>query len=277
MYSSVEINNAFQIKKIYTAFRQRYDSNYYFDGEYHNFWEFVAVMDGEIGVTAGSDVLVLKKGQAILHEPMEFHRLWSEGSTCPEIVIFSFAADNMPDYFSKIFELKEVESSAKILGEMQEAFEVIGGNVKNIKDEKNLQGQLVVKKLEMFLLETVSQKLKFRQELKTKTAKNYNAIVTVLENNIDKNLSVPDIAKLCNISEINLKKTFSRYAGMGVIAYFNHLKIMTATRMIKSGMTVKETASALGFTNQNYFSTVFKRITGKAPSHCFGEPGVDKQ
>ena len=267
MYQPVEIKNAFQIKKLYTAFRHRYDSNYYFDGEYHNFWEFVAVTDGEIGVTAGSDVLVLKKGQAILHEPMEFHRLWSEGSTCPEIVIFSFAADNMPEYFSKIFELKDVSIPAEILTEIKNSFDIEAGNVKKVKDERNLAYQFAVKKLEMFLLETVSQKLKSTLQLKTKTAKNYNAIVTVLENNIDKNLSVSDIAKMCNISEINLKKTFSRYSGMGVIQYFNHLKIMAATNMLKNGMMVKETAAALGFSNQNYFSTVFKRVTGFSPTN----------
>lgn len=54
---------------------------------------------------------------------------------------------------------------------------------------------------------------------------------------------------------------------MGVIHYFNHLKIMAATEMLKNGLTVKETATALGFANQNYFSTVFKRITWSAPTH----------
>ena len=267
MYQPVEIKNAFQIKKLYTAFRHRYDSNYYFDGEYHNFWEFVAVTDGEIGVTAGSDVFVLKKGQAILHEPMEFHRLWSEGSTCPEIVIFSFAADNMPEYSSKLFELKSLSRPTEILSELRGAFEITAGTAIKIKDNNGLKHQLAVKQLEIFLMDTVSQKFEKNTVLKTRTAKNYNAIVTVLENNVDKNLSVSDIAKMCNISEINLKKTFSRYAGMGVIQYFNHIKITTAIGMIKSGTSVKETAAALGFSNQNYFSTVFKRVTGFSPTN----------
>ena len=89
--------------------------------------------------------------------------------------------------------------------------------------------------------------------------------MTVLENNVTKPLSVPEIAKMCNMSEINLKKTFSKYSGMGVIKYFNRLKIAEATEMIKNGMSVAETAAALGFANQNYFSTVFKRITGNSP------------
>ena len=53
---------------------------------------------------------------------------------------------------------------------------------------------------------------------------------------------------------------------MGVMAYFNKMKIESAQNLIKNGMTVQETANMLGFSNQNYFSTVFKRITGKSPT-----------
>ncbi len=33
MYEAVNIENVFRIKKRYTAFGKRYDSNYYFEGE----------------------------------------------------------------------------------------------------------------------------------------------------------------------------------------------------------------------------------------------------
>ena len=69
------------------------------------------------------------------------------------------------------------------------------------------------------------------------------------------------------MSEVNLKKTFSKYLNIGVINYYNNLKINSAMTMLKDGMTVRETAEALGFANQNYFSTVFKRITGRTPSN----------
>ena len=103
--------------------------------------------------------------------------------------------------------------------------------------------------------------------MRTQPAKNYTMIVNVMESNIDKKLSVGDIAKLCNMSEVNLKKTFSRYSGMGVMEYFNLLKITAATERIKRGETVQEVANSLGFSNQNYFSTVFKKITGKNPTY----------
>ena len=68
------------------------------------------------------------------------------------------------------------------------------------------------------------------------------------------------------MSEINLQKTFSRYAGVGIMEYFNRIKMRKATELLVEGLSVKETALKLGFHDQNYFSTMFKRITGHTPS-----------
>ena len=88
----------------------------------------------------------------------------------------------------------------------------------------------------------------------------------VLENNVSRNLSIEEIAALCAMSPVSVKQTFSRYAGMGVMNYFNRLKIQAAAAMLREGASVQETAAALGFSSQNYFSTVFKRIQGESPT-----------
>lgn len=266
MYSTEELRNVFQIKKIYTAFSQKCDSRFFFEGETHNFWEIVIVLDGEIGITSGNGVFLLKKGQAIIHAPMEFHRLWSERESCPEIIIFSFAAVNVPEYSSKLFEVRNMEIPKRILAETEAAFLFDGGCVKKIKNPFCLDSQIALKGLEIFLLQTLSQRSVQKTVVKSGTAKNYNAIVTALENNIDKSLTVADVAKMCGMSEINLKKTFSKYAGIGVMQYFNRLKITRATRLLREGKAAKEVAAELGFSNQNYFSTVFKRVKGYAPT-----------
>jgi len=69
------------------------------------------------------------------------------------------------------------------------------------------------------------------------------------------------------MSKSNLSKIFLKYSGMGVISYYNQMKINYAIPMLKGNMSVKEVAEKLGFENQNYFCTVFKKIKGKAPSH----------
>lgn len=270
-FGYVENKDCFQITALYTAFSQSLESDYYFPGECHNFWELVIVTEGEIGVTAGSNVLILKKNQAILHEPMEFHRLWSEGNSPASIIIFSFAANKMPKYSSKTFELTSPQTPAKLLSQIKDTFETSFINVTGFRKGNEIGATLAIKNLEILLLELVSQNLKTNTFVNSRIAKNYSNIINILEENQHRNLLISDIAKMCNMSEVNLKKTFSKYSGMGVMNYFNQLKIYSAIAMLRSGKTVCETANSLGFSNQNYFSTVFKRITGKAPSYYIKE------
>lgn len=266
MYNAVEIKDAFKIKAIYSAFNQTRKKDYYFRGERHKLWELVIVCEGKLGVTAGSDAFILSKGQAIIHEPWEFHRVWGEGIDS-RIIIFTFHAENMPEYTSNIFEIEDLDIPDNIIDKIYSAFKGTGSKVTKIVEENTIECQIAIKELEIFILKTIRSNFRKSDSKKTRTAKNYAIIINTLENNLDKNLTVDDIAKLCNMSKVNLEKTFARYAGKGVISYFNEMKINTAVPMLKSSMSIKEISEILGFANQNYFCTVFKRIKGKAPTY----------
>ncbi len=269
MYGKVTFENIFEITEIYTAFSKTYKSQYSFVGEVHDFWELVIVTGGYLGVTVGNNVIVLKEGQAILHEPMEFHRLWSEKNSNPSILIITFNCRNMPELKSRLFEIAphEIIEGKNIVTMLRKIFITSDVSLKGIKNPNTFDYQLAAKKLETFILGMISNHMTEIETPKSQTARNYTYIIQVLEDNIDKNLTVSEIAKLCNMSEINLKKTFFKYSHTGIKSYFNTLKMNEAIKMLKSGMTVTETALSLGFFDQNYFSSAFKRITGKTPSY----------
>ena len=268
MYKSTSISNVFSVTAMFTAFSQTFKSDYSFKGEFHNFWEIVIVLEGKLGVTAGNSVHILRKGQAILHEPMEFHSLWSEGGTCPKVVIFSFSAENMPSFPSKTLQLDNLHKPMDILRSMGAVFVMeYGINFVGIKKDAEISYHIAVKEFELFLLSLLNRRAVSSASSLTQSAQNFSKSVSILEKNLHRNLSVKEIANLCRIGEVSLKKTFAKYSGMGVMAYFTNMKITAAIQMLKSGMNVSETASALGFSNQNYFSTVFKRITGVSPSY----------
>lgn len=266
-HEHVDMSNTFRIHTIYTAFERHYDYDYVFRGERHNFWELVMVVDGQIGVTAENDVFTLTKGQAFLHEPMEFHRLWNAENSDTTIIVFTFGAEHVPPYTTRLFEIKDITSAQNVLRRIKSAFEYNVRNVVAVKEDCDTKSQIAVKYLETFILETLTRQSDPSEVSVSRSMKNYTTIVNVLEANVDKNLSITEIAKICNMSEINLKQTFSRYAGMGVKNYFNRLKINAAIAMIRNGETVQEVSDALGFSSHNYFSTVFKRITGHVPSY----------
>ena len=74
-----------------------------------------------------------------------------------------------------------------------------------------------------------------------------------------------DIAEKLSISTVYLKKIFMKYSGCGVMQYYNRLRARVACTYLDKGKSVKETADLLGFGDQNYFSTFFKRIIGVSP------------
>lgn len=264
MYDGTDIENVFSIKKLYTAFDEWIESDYFFAGERHAFWELVIVAEGEVGVTAGENAWVVKSGQAVIHPPMEFHRIWYAG-TPGRIIVFSFGTEVCALEAGGSFAVTDMSLPEELLLQTRRCFQMDGICVTGFSYQP-IAVQMLLKRWELFVLELMMQNDLSYRSTQSRTAKNYAAIVQVLESHIQENLTVSQIAQLCSMSAISVKQTFSKYAGIGIINYFNRLKIERAIRMLQNGNSVQETADALGFSSQNYFSTVFKRITGKSPT-----------
>lgn len=262
------VDKCIRLTSVFTIFEAIYQEDYYFGGETHDFWEFVCVLDGVLGVTAGEDVFLLERGQAVLHKPMEFHRLWAERKTRPHIAVISFAADVMPDMKERRFALKEEEldTLSKLMQARDDIFEVEQGLlIHKIKAGAEIEAHRYVAQFEMLLLKALQENTSTVLPYVSSGAENYRKIVQVLEEHLEERLTLGKVAELCQMSEAAVKKTFSRYAGIGLMTYFNQIKIRRAIRLLEEGKSVSQTAQMLGFADQNYFSTVFKRVTGSAP------------
>lgn len=270
-YIELPIKKSFSIKSLFTAFKETFPVGYRFVGEAHNFWELVFVADGAVGICAGKKIMTLHAGEAILHKPMEFHRIWSEGKSAPTVIIISFDVGKMPKISNRLFDFtpEDREEFELALDNIRTAFTCGTYRVKDIAPENEIYAELAVRGLEMFLLKMITMRGKtsaIDNENASKSAQTFSDIVVFLENNIHKKLDIDDIAAGCEISRSNLKKIFAKYSGIGIMAYFNTMKVHEAKLLLESGMSVHECAVSLGFTDQYYFSTVFKRITGTPQS-----------
>lgn len=259
------IENNPKITKVMTVYLRDFDGDFRFRGETHNFFELVCVCEGKISVAADAKIFQLTKGQAILHNPMQFHSFSVEGNKQAKVAVFSFLGENIPYIQDRVCEIRDI-SMVKSLVRLAQKHFLFEGLANIIEPKANDFSHIIyVKKLELFLLELASNLTQSNQAL-SQSAKNYSLIVNTMNDNVNKRLSVCELAELCNMSEINLQKTFSRYAGVGVMEYFNRIKMGLAADYLKEGRSVKETALLLGFQDQNYFSTAFKRITGHPPT-----------
>ena len=258
------IKNNPSITALHSLFTYTYPADFKFHGESHNFYEIIVILSGSATVAADSNIFSLSSGQAVLHPPMQFHNVSSIGSDELTIGVISFSGKHIPKIFNQVCVIEDISKINNLFKKAESIFTFDDIWVTGAKNEyKNCY--TFIKEFELFLL-TLGQNTLKNSNYKRIGEKNYSLIVKTLDEHITEPLKVKDIAVLCNMSEIGLQKTFSRYAGVGVMEYFNNIKVRKSIELLKQGLPVKETAIAMGYSDPNYFSTVFKRFTGRSPS-----------
>ena len=254
----IVISNNPHITALYTFFRNQQTADFVFRGESHDFYELVCINEGRAGITADHRVFELEAGQAFLHPPMQFHAIYGLNEPFTYTII-TVSGTDIPKTHDRVCRPSEPAAMEHLYQLGKQRFLTAPYWIKEATDPLPF-----VKELERFLLLLHPEE---KRRTQSQSALNYATIIRTLQQNIRRRLTVRELAELCSMSEINLQKTFSRYAGVGIMDYFNRIKMQEAIRLLQAGLSVKETALQLGYTDQNYFSTAFKRIIGKTPTH----------
>ena len=254
------------VESLHTTFTRYYSSDYSFEGEMHDFWEMVYVFEGSAVILKNDKAYTLTKGEIAFHPPMEFHRIWSAGEPFSLLVIsFSAHGNIMAKLSQNIYKLdiQQHNNLFDIKREIEETYEIRRITLYS-KGESPLSLNTIALRLELFMLELLKYDVPQKKTNKNISAE-FSKISSIFHGNIDKDLSVEELAKLSNLGVSNLKKICNKSIGVGPAKYFLRLKLAHAINLLKNGMNVTEVSEALGFSSQSYFSVVFKRETGVSP------------
>lgn len=92
-------------------------------------------------------------------------------------------------------------------------------------------------------------------------------ILTFIEKHYMEELSMKNAASAMNYSDAYFCKLFKQCFHVNFSSYLNEYRIQKAKVMMKNPrINIKEIGLACGYTDSNYFSRVFKRITGQTPT-----------
>lgn len=272
IYKSFKINEYVQIPEMFTAFRCHFKSNFSFDGEYHNFWECVYVINGSICASGDERVYRLNPGDIIFHKPMELHKFHTDSPIGATLFICSFSLSGECCEFLKnqVFCLDDKQKNV-----INSLFEYLSENtpahnmnytdyIKHFYSSPEYSQILCNHLCMLFLM--LCQNGNHAPLLTASDAVIFGNVVTFMHNHVSENYSAENIANHFCLSLTSLKRIFAKYAGMGIHKYFMQLKITKATELLKSGLNVTEVAHTLGFEEQSYFSKVYKKYIGMTPS-----------
>ena len=265
IYREFPVRDGLHLLSLFTASRRRFGHYYEFQGESHDFYEFVCIKEGRAGITAGKEVTVLSAGQCLVHPPNEFHKIWSDGVEA-DVIIFSFRAEAFPELSARTYSLspEELMQADALFEEADKTFVLIDNNVTALRGSET-DGSVFLKKLELFLLNVFSRE-GAKPRYRSRSADNYIRILSEMEKRLNEFPAVEEFADACRMSVPALEKTVHRYAGHGAMKHFSIMKMKRAGELLETGMNVKETAYTLGFCDPNYFSAVFKKHTGASPT-----------
>ncbi len=78
--------------------------------------------------------------------------------------------------------------------------------------------------------------------------------------------SIDDLAQLCAVSKRNLQRKLSALYGLSFSQLLSQRRVEHAAKLLNSGMSVKETCQACGYTHPSSFARRFKQTWGVQPS-----------
>ena len=126
--------------------------------------------------------------------------------------------------------------------------------------EYSIEPQIETRILLLRILARIAKDASGHENLIVSTA------ITYLSEHIEENPSVTELANICNVSEVYLRKKFREAIGCSPIEYRNKLRINKAISYLKFGnISVQEISDTLGYSTVSHFIKEFKRYIGSSP------------
>ena len=275
-YIRTELQRPLIIDGIYTIHYFEYTKDFAYSGELHDFWEIVYADKKSVVITAGANELTLNAGQMYIHKPNEFHKIRCDGTQAANSVILSFdcSCNELMSIAGVVINCtaEERKLMGYIISEAESAFITPLGTPYTMELEKNENGEFGCEQMIQLYMEQLLIRLirGNKRQVVQKISVNSTLLPKIceyLENNVEKHLSFPDIQKEFNISASVIKRLFRDNMNCGIMEHFSRLKVDAAKQMIRENeYNFTEISERLGFNTPQYFTTVFRRISGMSPS-----------
>lgn len=277
-YVQPQLKKVINITEIKTIHYFECDKKFEFSGETHDFWEMVYIDNGMVEVLRDDEILILKQGEIIFHEPGEFHSIKSYQSS-PNFLVVSFVCKSA---FMNCFRMYRsfLDTTFKsilysIVNEAASAYHAtcdIQRMDVTVRKQCPIGGGQMVKncmeQLLILLLRKIScQKNSFIISAEESAESSLvNEVKRYIDSKITDKLSAEEICTHFGYSKAYIGQLFRTHCNTSLMKYYRMQKIECAKKMIREKRYNSfEISDKLSFSNPQYFFRVFKRMTGMTP------------
>ena len=249
---------------------------------YHDRYEIGICYDGE-GIFISEGVFsYFSKGDVMFIPPNAHHYARSIRKTKPLICRFVYINTDTVESLINFIN-KDKKRTTDVLSASKSFIPSVIHSAENTKvnamltdlietcspDEQNLT-TLIELKTALFLFEaykTFGNKSKNVIDRYYKMDAGIDAVAEYISLNYDKSTGISELAKLCLLSESQLRRRFTKVYGTTPIAYRQQLRCKIAAELLlRTRFSIQKISDRVGFTDVSDLYKAFKKVYGMAPS-----------
>lgn len=214
---------------------------------------WVETQDGRLAV-AGGDLLLLPKGQAHAYGADE-HKPWS-------IYLVHFDGELAAEF------IQPLGRAARLRVGVQPRLLAEFDALLNLRKQGLNLAHFVHAAHQLQVLLTSLAVLPARTTLKSGRVLDVDAVQAVMRDHLHGSLQLDELAAQFKLSRFHFAKTYRALTGQAPIQDFIQLKMAHACRLLDEGTpSIRQVAEQLGYEDMYYFSRLFRKVVGMAPSH----------
>jgi len=206
-----------------------------------------------------TEIIEVLKGDIIFVPVTSRYISYWEGKTVSSYISFHFyLSENSLISEKNNFKIQKVTLSD--FEELKKDFFYAFENF-NCDSEKHFAALGIFYKILSLVLPKLSQSNPTHLDARIRKAVDY------INLNSEDNISVPQLAAICNLSPSHFYNKFKSETGYTPVEYRNRVLINRASKLLvcNKDLSVEEISYLLGFHSAAYFRRIFKAFTGKTP------------
>ena len=238
---------------------------------------YIRECTGTHEILIGGRVHSLKSGQLIIVPPDTMHCNAHKNRSVADMIQFATDSD-LSALYGKVLTLsaKQKQSFAELITIGVRLFTCspppgYSRGVGLHKRANAFELQKFKNRMELFLLDLYLAQFEpeasKRPNKELSSEEQFDRFVIYMNKNLDKPISLTEMADAFFVSTSTVQKLFYRFAGCAPMQYFLELKLSRAKEMLcTTSLNYTQISQMLGFSTVSYFSNFFKKRTGLSPS-----------
>lgn len=233
---------------------------------YHDNHELYYMVKGSTTYYIGDKIFHIQQGNFAFIPKGILHKTDYEDNAKNERILLNFS-DLV--FTNELQAIKEELCNCRVIYVEESQLPYLEGLLQNIETEYHRQDGYQSIMINLYITELLVQICRYKYDYKpalSGTDQTIYLISKYISTHFQEPISLKELSKEFAMSESHLSRKFKAHTGIGINEYITYVRITNGEKLLReTDLPITEVAEQCGYSDSNYFSTVFKRIKGVTP------------